>query len=167
MKTLVSLFMGNVIKTKGSGDPTFRLGPYVFEKLDIYEIPSVQIQCYWDWKEWSMVVLVSGARPKSKPATFLLGEPACPYSSPALKVTKAFHQHPNIQVCNIFAYQNFTMTMSDVKWFSSLILFCVYAFNMFPPPCIALTGSPALRNFLYTASTGGDIIILSVFSLLW
>merc|ERR1719264_1838383 len=38
---------------------------------------------------------------------------------------------------------------------SSLTLFIVYAFNVVPPPSIALTGSPALRNFLFTASIGG------------
>merc|ERR1719237_228961 len=38
---------------------------------------------------------------------------------------------------------------------TSLTLFIVYAFNILPPPSIALTGSPALRNFLFTASIGG------------
>merc|ERR1719239_2028262 len=37
----------------------------------------------------------------------------------------------------------------------SLILFIVYATNLLPPPSISLTGSPALRNFLITASVGG------------
>ena len=43
----------------------------------------------------------------------------------------------------------------------SLTLFIVYATNMVPPPSIALTGSPALRNFLITASIGGGDIVIS------
>ena len=41
----------------------------------------------------------------------------------------------------------------------SLFLFCLYAFDVLPPPSIALTGSPALRNFLYIASIAGFEII--------
>ena len=39
---------------------------------------------------------------------------------------------------------------------SSLTLYCVYATDLLPAPSIALTGSIALRNFLFIASIGGD-----------
>ena len=38
----------------------------------------------------------------------------------------------------------------------SLALFSIFAMNLLPPPTIALTGSPALRNFLFAATIGGN-----------
>ena len=38
----------------------------------------------------------------------------------------------------------------------SLALFSIFAMDLLPPPTIALTGSPALRNFLFATAIGGD-----------
>ena len=58
--------------------------------------------------------------------------------------------------------KNYIQIKSNIRLIyfpTSLILFIVYVFGMLPPPSIALTGSPALRNFLFTASIGGDISV--------
>jgi len=42
-----------------------------------------------------------------------------------------------------------------VTQFLSLALFSIFAMDLLPPPTIALTGSPALRNFLFGTAIGG------------
>ena len=39
----------------------------------------------------------------------------------------------------------------------SLALFSIFAMDLLPPPTIALTGSPALRNFLFATAIGGNV----------
>ena len=118
-----------------------------------FVIVSVQIRLWWQvwWTSFFGQVwwdAFGAVHPKSKSVTFLLGEPSRPYSSPTHKVGILF----------IFLWSNTSFTIICINFNSSLILHCVYVADLLPSPSIAFTGSPALCNFLITASIGGDIV---------
>ena len=63
--------------------------------------------------------------------------------------------HLSFFLCLTCTWLTCSLWITEFLTTFSLFLFCLYAFDVLPPPSIALTGSPALRNFLYITSIAG------------